>query len=117
VFSRGPTFFKLCAAGLRRELLVNEIVVDAAEADAVAAENIARLQAVAKLAVKEELVAIRQQPAMGTVLVVETALHPFRNPAQRQVLLLVRGQWLTVAGGLLQKFHLLDERVIGDCGG
>ena len=71
------------------QLLIDEIVINTSEPDAVATKDIASFHAVTELAIEEELVAIRKQLAAVAVLLVKIALHPFRNPAQWDVLFLV----------------------------
>ena len=59
---------------------------------AVAAKDIAGIDAVSELTVEEELVAIREQLVLPSIVLVEVALHLFRHPAQGYVLFLT-GHW------------------------
>src|SRR5580704_8354436 len=94
------------------QLLIDEIVINTSEPDAVATKDIASFHAVTELAIEEELVAIRKQLAAVAVLLVKIALHPFRNPAQWDVLFLVAAQSLATSKRLLQELHGLNERII-----
>jgi hypothetical protein len=91
-------------------IVVDEIVFHAPEADAVTAEDVARLDAVAEMPVEEELVAIRQQPAAVTVSLKEVAPHFLRNPAQRNVLLFVGSERPSGGGGFFHEPDRFEQR-------
>src|SRR5258708_39852593 len=68
------------------QLLIDEIVINTSEPDAVATKDIASFHAVTELAIEEELVAIRKQLAAVSLPLLKKALSLFWKPPQLVVL-------------------------------